>query len=311
MTDSLVVVDGLNKSYGSKLVLDRLSFTVRRGEVFGLLGPNGAGKTTTLEILEGLRTADSGRIELFGLRHGRGTKAILQRLGVTLQSTQYWDDLSVLELVRFFRSCYRRGPEPEELLARFELAPQARLPLRALSGGPRPRVSIAQALVQDPDLVLLVEPSSGLDPQARRLMWAKIHGLRAEGKTLILTTHYREEAAQLCDRVAILSQGRILTCDSPSRAVKALRSQLAVTFTAGGAALDPAALAGQPWCSQVKSVDGERVTVYVRDLREGLGGLMEWAEREGVSLEDLQCRGATLEDVYLHHTGAAARESVQ
>jgi ABC-2 type transport system ATP-binding protein len=305
---AVVHVEGLNKSYGSRLVLDRLSFTVREGEVFGILGPNGAGKTTTLEILEGLRTADSGRIEIFGLSHGRATRAILGRLGVALQSTQYWDDLAVEELVRFFRSFYRRGPEPRELLRRFDLEDQAGRPLRALSGGQRQRVSIALALVNDPELVLLDEPSIGLDPRARRQMWARIQGLKQEGKTLILTTHYMEEAAQLCDRVAILSQGRILTCDSPSRAVRALGGQMAISFVSGDV-VDPAALAAQRWCTGVKEAD-ERVTAYVSDLREGLCGLLEWAEREGVELEDLQCRGATLEDVYLHHT-AEARETVQ
>jgi ABC-2 type transport system ATP-binding protein len=298
--DLIVRVEGLTKSYGTKLVLDDLSFTVRKGEIFGILGPNGAGKTTTLEILEGLRTADRGRIEVFGLTHGRQSKSILQRMGVALQSTEYWDHLTVLELVRFFRSFYARGPEPAALLQLFDLQSQAALPLKQLSGGQRQRVSIALALVNDPDLILLDEPSIGLDPQARRRMWDKIQELKATGKTIILTTHYMEEAAHLCDRVAIMNKGRIITCDSPAGAVRALDLRLAISFTTS-ASVDAAALLQEDWCTQAKSLAAGRLVVYVRELRQGLGGLLSWAERNRLPIDDLQCRGATLEDVYLHH----------
>ena len=202
--DVVLAIDALTKRYGSLVAVDGISFQVRRGETFGILGPNGAGKTTTLEMIEGLRKPDSGRITLLGLDAVRQRRAVQDRIGVQLQSQALWPELTVEETLKTFRALFRRKLPVETLLERFSLGDKRRSLVRDLSGGQKQRLSVATALVNDPEVVFLDEPTTGLDPQARRSFWDLIHDMSGEGKTVIVTTHYMEEAEALCERVAIM-----------------------------------------------------------------------------------------------------------
>jgi ABC-2 type transport system ATP-binding protein len=212
----------LRKRYGDVIAVDGLSLEVRRGECFGLLGPNGAGKTTTIEILEGLLAPDSGDVEVLELRWQRDERQLRQRLGIQLQESQFIDKLTVEETLRLFRSFYDRGKTIDELLALVELESKRSSWVVKLSGGQKQRLSIACALVGDPDLLFLDEPSTGLDPQSRRQLWGVLQRYRAAGGTILLTTHYMDEAEVLCDRVAIVDHGKIIALDSPKAMVTAL-----------------------------------------------------------------------------------------
>jgi ABC-2 type transport system ATP-binding protein len=212
----------LRKRYGDVIAVDGLSLDVHRGECFGLLGPNGAGKTTTIEILEGLLTPDTGDVEVLGLRWKTHERELRQRLGIQLQESQFTDKLTVEETLRLFRSFYAQGRSIDALLAMVELESKRRSWVVKLSGGQKQRLSIACALVGDPDLLFLDEPSTGLDPQSRRQLWSVLRTFRAGGGTIVLTTHYMDEAEVLCDRVAIVDHGRMIALDTPKALVTAL-----------------------------------------------------------------------------------------
>ncbi|HLG58612.1 MAG TPA: ABC transporter ATP-binding protein [Vicinamibacterales bacterium] len=212
----------LHKRYGDVVAVDGLSLDVYRGECFGLLGPNGAGKTTTIEILEGLLAPDAGDVEVLGLRWRRDEPELRQRLGIQLQEAQFTDKLTVEETLRLFRSFYDRGRSIDDLLALVELDSKRTSWVVKLSGGQKQRLSIACALVGDPDLLFLDEPSTGLDPQSRRQLWDVLKRFRGEGGTIVLTTHYMDEAEVLCDRVAIVDHGKIIALDTPKSLVTAL-----------------------------------------------------------------------------------------
>ena len=212
----VIVADGLTKAYGEHVAVDSVSFSVGAGEVFGILGPNGAGKTTTVEILEGMRTADSGTAKVTGIdvaRHPQRVKAVI---GVQLQSSAFFDRLNLTEILQVFRSLYRVSTKPADLLEAVQLSDKRRSHYSKLSGGQKQRFSIAVALVNDPLVMFLDEPTTGLDPQARRNMWEQVKHLQAQGKTIVLTSHYMEEAEELCNRVAIMDGGRIIALDSPA-----------------------------------------------------------------------------------------------
>jgi len=217
-----VSCQSLRKTYGAVVAVADLSLAVKRGECFGLLGPNGAGKTTTIEILEGLLTPDAGDVEVLGLRWAQHAAELRQRLGIQLQETQLADKLTVEETLRLFRSFYARGRTVEELLGIVELEGKRTSRVGKLSGGQKQRLSLACALAGDPDLLFLDEPTTGLDPQARRQLWTLLDRFRSRGGTILLTTHYMDEAEFLCDRVAIVDHGRIIALDAP----KALIAQL-------------------------------------------------------------------------------------
>jgi ABC-2 type transport system ATP-binding protein len=212
----------LQKRYGEVVAVDGLSFEVRRGECYGLLGPNGAGKTTTIEILEGLLTPDGGEVEVLGHQWKTDEHQLRQRLGVQLQETQFTDKLTVEETIRLFRSFYNRGKTVEELLGLVELDSKRRSWVVKLSGGQKQRLSIACALAGDPDLLFLDEPTTGLDPQSRRQLWGVLTRFRAAGGTVVITTHYMDEAETLCDRVAIVDQGRVIAEDTPKNLIASL-----------------------------------------------------------------------------------------
>ena len=219
----------LRKRYGDVIAVDGLSLEVRRGECFGLLGPNGAGKTTTIEILEGLLAPDSGDVEVLELRWPRDERQLRQRLGIQLQESQFIDKLTVEETLRLFRSFYDRGKTIDELLALVELESKRSSWVVKLSGGQKQRLSIACALVGDPDLLFLDEPSTGLDPQSRRQLWGVLQRYRAAGGTILLTTHYMDEAEYLCDRVAVVDQGRIIAQGAPKDLIAQLGQPKVVT----------------------------------------------------------------------------------
>ncbi|MGE0594556.1 MAG: ABC transporter ATP-binding protein [Vicinamibacterales bacterium] len=223
--------EGLVKRYGDVVAVNGLSFAVARGECFGLLGPNGAGKTTTIEILEGLLTQDDGRVEVLGMDWARDGVRLRQRLGIQLQETQLAEKLSVEETLRLFRSFYHRGRSIDALVSLAELGPKRGSWVGKLSGGQKQRLAVACALAGDPDLLFLDEPTTGLDPQSRRQLWDVLARFRADGGTILLTTHYMDEAETLCDRVAIVDQGRVIAQGAPRDLIASLGAPKVVTHT--------------------------------------------------------------------------------
>jgi ABC-2 type transport system ATP-binding protein len=222
VAEPIIVARDLRKSYGSLRAVDGISFEVAPGEVFGILGPNGAGKTTTLEMIEGMRPIDSGHASVDGLDVAADPRAVKARIGIQLQASSFFDELNLTELLVLFGHLYHKKVDPRALLADVELAEKARSLVRTLSGGQKQRFSIAAALVNDPRVVFLDEPTTGLDPQARRHVWGLVTAMRGRGHTVVLTTHYMEEAETLCDRVAIMDGGRIVALDTPDALVESL-----------------------------------------------------------------------------------------
>ena len=220
--EPIILVRDLRKRYGELVAVDGVSFEVAEGEVFGILGPNGAGKTTTLEMIEGMRPIDEGTAHIDGIDVAREPREVKRRIGIQLQASAFFDELTLKELINLFGRLYGRSVEPMSLLAEVELTEKAGSQVRTLSGGQKQRFSIASALVNDPRVLFLDEPTTGLDPQARRHLWALVRRLRDRGHTIVLTTHYMEEAEELCDRVAIMDGGRIIALDTPQALVEQL-----------------------------------------------------------------------------------------
>jgi ABC-2 type transport system ATP-binding protein len=218
----IIKVKGLTKRYGATTTVKGVDFSVKEGEVFGILGPNGAGKTTTLEMIEALRPIDDGEVILDGLNVAKQPGEVKKIIGIQLQSTAFFDKLTLVEQLRMFSSLYDATSDPEELLAEVQLTDKAKSYVEKLSGGQRQRFSIAAALVNQPRVLFLDEPTTGLDPQARRNLWELIESIKKKGVTIVLTTHYMDEAELLCDRIAIMDNGKIVTIDTPKNLVKAL-----------------------------------------------------------------------------------------
>jgi ABC-2 type transport system ATP-binding protein len=286
--------------------VDRLALEVRRGECFGLLGPNGAGKTTTLEVLEGLRRPRSGEVEVLGARWGRGEaadRALRERLGVALQETRLPEKLTVLEILRLFRSFYRRGRDVEELIAALGLGEKRRARVGRLSGGQRQRLAVACALVGSPDLLFLDEPTTGLDPLARREIWDLVGGLVRGGATILLTTHSMEEAERLCGRVAIMDRGRVVALDSPPALIRGLEADTIVELEVEGP-LPGDAAAGAAVVRRVERRAG-RWALHVRGGTAAVPDVLAHFRARGIAVKALSARDATLDDVFLHLTGRA------
>ena len=305
---------GLVKRYPPDvLAVDGLDLEVARGECFGLLGPNGAGKTTTIEILEGLLPASGGEVEVLGRRWGRDDDALREAIGLTLQETHLYERLTVRELVRLFRSLYRRGRDPEEVIRLVSLEEKADTWYSRLSGGQQQRLAVATALVGDPELLFLDEPTTGLDPQSRRQLWDVVTDLKAAGKTVLLTTHYMDEAERLCDRVAIVDKGKVITLGTPRALVAAhvgseiVEFQLAAEGAAPGAAALEAALQALPAVQAVRQVAGgwQLVTDQVHLAIPALLGALQ---ARGLSAGALSTHRATLEDVFVTLTGRRLRD---
>jgi ABC-2 type transport system ATP-binding protein len=301
-------VRGLRKSYGDVVAVDGLDLEIRPGECFGLLGPNGAGKTTTIEICEGLTTPDAGDVVILGRRWGRDDRALRALLGISLQETQFSEKLTVGETVGLFRSFYRRGPAATEVIDLVQLGEKTDARVGQLSGGQRQRLALACALVGEPELLFLDEPTTGLDPQSRRQLWELIERFRAGGRSILLTTHYMDEAERLCDRVAIVDHGRIIAEGTPRALIASLGADHVVEFAvANGAAVDANALGRALGQGAVGRVDGTW-RLQVSELHEAMPALLGELRRQGAELSELRTRSATLEDVFVTLTGRQLRD---
>lgn len=300
---------GLVKRYGAVVAVDGLDLEVRTGECFGLLGPNGAGKTTTIEILEGLVTPDAGEVEVLGLRWKGDERALRERLGVQLQETQLADKLTVEETMRLFRSFYRRGRSVDEVLRTVELEEKRHSWVSRLSGGQKQRLAVACALVSDPELLFLDEPTTGLDPQSRRQLWGVVTGFRQRGRTVILTTHSMEEAQRLCDRVAIVDHGKIIALGTPRELIASLGAEHVVEFALenGAAAPEEAWLRSLPGVRDVTR-DGANILLTVTEVHRAVPALLDGLAGRGASLSLLNTHHATLEDVFVSLTGRRLRD---
>jgi len=300
--------NGLVKRYEDVTALDGLDLEVGRGECFGLLGPNGAGKTTTVEIMEGLTVPDAGSVEVLGWRWGQAhDQELRERIGVQLQETQLADKLTVEETIRLFRSFYRRGREVDEVVEIVGLEAKRRGRVHKLSGGQKQRLALACALVGAPDLLFLDEPTTGLDPQARRKVWEVVERFRAEGGSILLTTHYMEEAERLCDRVAIVDRGRMIALGAPATLVASLEAQQIVELRTRSE-LDAARLESTPGVSGAARRNGSW-RLQVTHIGEALPALLAEIERQGGGVESLTTHEPTLEDVFVSLTGRGLRDA--
>jgi ABC-2 type transport system ATP-binding protein len=299
---------GLVKRYGDVLAVAGLDLEVFRGECFGMLGPNGAGKTTTVEIFEGLRAPDAGEVEVLGERWQGDGIALRSRLGIQLQETKFQDKLRVREVLELFRSFYPSGLSVAEAMGLVGLQEKAASYVRPLSGGQKQRLSLACALVGNPELLFLDEPTTGLDPQSRRQTWDIVEGLKARGRTVLLTTHYMEEAARLCDRVAVVDHGKVIALGTPRELIASLGAEHVVEFAADAAATPPVeTLAGLPSVERVTEEAGSwRLTV--REVHRAVPALLASLAERGASPTHLTTHHATLEDVFMSLTGRSLRD---
>jgi ABC-2 type transport system ATP-binding protein len=301
----VIVVEGLRKHYGQVRAVDDVSFDVDQGEIFGLIGPNGAGKTTTLECVEGLRVPDAGHIRIFGLDPVRDAAALQPRVGVQLQEAHLQKRITVWEAVDLWASLYRQPVDGTRLLGQLGLQDKRHAWFMTLSGGQKQRLFIALALIHDPEVVFLDELTTGLDPQARRAIWELIRGIRARGKTVVLTTHLMEEAERLCDRVAIIDHGRVIDVGTPEALVRRHCPERGVAITTDDPRAAPL-LAGCRSVSRVEPGAGRSLLVHgaTEDL---LDDVLACLTINGVHVTGVQSQTATLEDVFLRLTGHSIR----
>jgi ABC-2 type transport system ATP-binding protein len=310
MIDSAVRCRGLVKRYGNVVAVDGLDLDVRSGECFGMLGPNGAGKTTTVEIFEGLRDADAGEVEILGDQwRGNGLR-LRTRLGIQLQETKFPDKSKVHEVVALFRSFYPRGLDVAEALALVGLEEKANAYVRTLSGGQKQRLSLGCALVGDPELLFLDEPTTGLDPQSRRQTWEIVENLKERGRTVLVTTHYMEEAARLCDRVAVVDHGKVIALGSPRELIASLGAEHVIEFAVDDrhkSAIDDGILRGLPSVDGVAR-DGGSWRLTVREVHRAVPALLAVLSERRAEPTHLTTHHATLEDVFMALTGRRLRD---
>jgi ABC-2 type transport system ATP-binding protein len=299
-------VRGIRKTYPKVVAVDGLDLEVMRGEVFGLLGPNGAGKTTTLEMIEGITPPDAGEIHVLGLDWRRRGDEIRARIGVQLQSTSLFNKITPREALVLYGSYYPRRRSPDDLLELVQLRDKADAYHMTLSGGQMQRLALALALVNDPELVFLDEPTTGLDPQARRGLWDVVRRIRAEGRTVILTTHYMDEAEALCDRLAIIDHGRLLTEGTPLGLIQGMAIPSVVELTFAGPVPDPSGFRAA--LGQEVTAQADRWEIPTSDPKTLLPRLFEAAETAALPYQQVHVRRATLEDVFLHLTGRSLRD---
>ncbi len=309
MTAPAIRTESLVKRYGDKVAVAGIELTVEVGECFGLLGPNGAGKTTTVEMLEGLTRPDSGSIELFGVRRGDGrdgrNRDLQERLGVQLQDTQLADKLTVEEVLRLFRSFYRKGRTVEQLINELDLQAERKQQYQKLSGGQKQRVALGTALAGDPELLFLDEPTTGLDPRARQALWGSVQRFQEGGRSVLITTHYMEEAAVLCDRIAIMDHGKIIALGTPRSLIDGLGLVQFVEFETKQA-LDEAALSALPEVEKILR-KGEGYHLRIDRSLAALRAVLAELERQQLIPVGLSTHQATLDDVFLHLTGRALK----
>jgi ABC-2 type transport system ATP-binding protein len=304
-----VRVRDLVKTYGKVEAVRGLSFEIRPGECFGLLGPNGAGKTTTVEILEGLLPATAGEVEVLGRRWGRDEREIRERLGVCLQQTVLSEKLEVGETVSLFRSFYRSGSDPRAVVQEVGLQEKVRSRVGTLSGGQKQRLAVACALVGEPELLFLDEPTTGLDPQSRRQVWEIVNGLKRRGRTVVLTTHYMDEAEKLCDRIAVVDLGRIIASGTPRELIRSLGGDhvVEITLEEGEGSLTPEDLGDLPSVRQAHAEAGH-IVLAVGEPHVAIPALLARVHDRGRRLASLTTRHASLEDVFVSLTGRRLRD---
>lgn len=307
-----LLLRGVSKAFDDVVAVDRLDLEVARAECFGLLGPNGAGKTTTIEICEGLTAPDQGTVELLGLNWYTHAADLRQRIGVQLQETQFPDKLSVEEVLRLFRSFFRRGISVDESIRTAQLEEKRAARVGTLSGGQKQRLAMACALVGDPELLFLDEPTTGLDPQARRHLWDLVDQLKQAGRTIILTTHYMEEAERLCNRVAIMDHGRVLALGTPQQLIASIGGEHIVEFAIAASGSesplpDIALLTAIPGVHSHRTVAGLH-QLSVRELHTAVPCIFAELNRQGLHLSELRTHSATLEDVFVGLTGRNLRD---
>ena len=304
-----LLVEGLRKHYGDVKAVDGLDLSVASGECFGLLGPNGAGKTTTIEICEGLNTPDSGRVEILGLRWASHEQELRERLGIQLQETQLADKLTVEETVRMFRSFYKKGRAVDEAIALVQLDEKRAARVGKLSGGQKQRLALACAIVGEPDLIFLDEPTTGLDPQSRRQLWDLITEFKSLGRTIILTTHYMDEAEILCDRVAIVDHGKVIALGTPLELIGSLGAEHVIEFAVENATR-PIEVDALRQLEGVRSARSLAVgyELQVSALHLTVPALLALVAEHGGTLTQLTTHSASLEDVFVSLTGRQLRD---
>jgi ABC-2 type transport system ATP-binding protein len=296
----------LRKHYSDVKAVDGLDLEVLRGECFGLLGPNGAGKTTTIEILEGLNKPDGGDVRILGLTWKDNERELRERIGVSLQETQLSEKITVRETVRLFRSFYRNGPDPDDLLRDLSLDEKANARVGKLSGGQKQRLAVACALVGEPDILFLDEPTTGLDPQSRLQLWEVVRRFRERGGTVLLTTHYMEEAERLCDRVAIVDHGKRIALGTPPELIARLEAKNVIEFTS------TPLLEESDVCALIDCLGvtrrGDRWQLRVDSLAVAVPALLSAIDTKGARLDSLSTHAATLEDLFVALTGRELRD---
>lgn len=302
--NNMIEVSELKKAYGDLQAVDGVSFAVQEGEIFGLLGPNGAGKTTTIEMMEGLRDIDQGEVRIDQYSVTKERNKIRSIIGVQLQSTSLFELLTVEEMLKMYASFYNHSLPVKSILEQMNLVEKKDDYVKGLSGGQKQRLAIGLALIHDPKVIFLDEPTTGLDPQARRSLWDIILQLKGQGKTILLSTHYMEEAHVLCDRLAIMDQGKVMALDTPDRLIAALDMESAIQFQWGDEQFPISEIAGITKTTRIK----DQIVLYTENLQESLTALVRWADDADQTLYDLQTRRATLEDVFLQLTGRSLRE---
>jgi ABC-2 type transport system ATP-binding protein len=303
-------VRGLRKRYGDVVAVDGLDLEIPAGECFGLLGPNGAGKTTTIEICEGLLQPDAGQVSVLGLSWARDEKALRERLGIQLQETQLGEKLTVTETLRLFRSFYKKGSEVDDVIARVQLQEKRGARVGKLSGGQKQRLALACSIIGDPDLLFLDEPTTGLDPQSRRQLWDLIEEFKATGRTIVLTTHYMDEAEILCDRVAIVDHGKIIAQGSPRELIESLGAEHVVEFALSNgrdAAMTVDVLRSLAGVRDVRALENG-FELRVAELHRAVPALLSMLAERTLELSKLTTHSATLEDVFVALTGRQLRE---
>ena len=301
-----IICSELVKKFGSLTAVDGLDLQVGRGECFGLLGPNGAGKTTTIEILEGLQPPDGGTVSLFGKSWRHDERALREIIGISLQETKLNEKLTVLETVRLFRSFYKSGKRPEELLEQLSLTEKKDARVGKLSGGQRQRLAVACALAGNPEILFLDEPTTGLDPQSRLELWEQVMRFKKAGGTILLTTHYMDEAERLCDRIAVVDHGKLIALGSPTELIATLQAANVIEFAA-----EP--MMSEAEAERIPGVTGvhrrgPNLSLNVDSLAETVPALLSTIDRSGARLVNLSTHRATLEDVFVALTGRELRE---
>lgn len=306
MSEYALEVNGLTKSYGHVRAVDELTFSVRRGMIFCLVGPNGAGKTTTMEVIEGLKKPDSGTIRLLDMSLPEDLKRAKQYMGIQLQTTSLFDRLKVGEIVKLFRSFYANPLPVERVLAAVSLDTKSNQMISELSGGQQQRLAVALALVNDPEILFLDEPTAGLDPQARHEVWRLMQSVKERGKTVFFTTHYMDEAEKLSDEVAIIDHGQIIARDTPRNLVTKLNKENVIEFATDEAIAqnDIVRLSAV----SAANIVGQNVVVYTPDVKACLLELLTFSQQRGFELRDMRFRNPSLEDVFIELTGRMLRE---